>query len=68
MTTATKLHPKYITKPDGSPSAIILPVKEYDQLIEATGDLAVAAERINEPSIPHTQVVCELKDDGYLSD
>lgn len=68
MTTAVKLHPKYITKPDGSPSAVILPVKEYDQLIEDMGDLAAAAERVNEASIPHAQVVRELKDDGYLSD
>ncbi len=67
MTTATKLHPKYVTKADGTPSAVILPVKEYEQLMEDMSDLAVAAERVDEPSIPHAQVVRELKDDGYLS-
>jgi prophage antirepressor-like protein len=41
---------------------------EADDLLEDIEDLAVVAERINEPNIPHERVLKELTGDGYLSD
>ena len=67
MTTLETLHPKYVTDAEGHQTAVILPIKEYNELIEDLGDLATIAERVNEPTIPHAQVVKELKTDGYLS-
>ena len=68
MTTLETLHPKYVIDADGHQTAVILPIKEYNELIEDLGDLAAIAERVDEPTIPHAQVVKELKADGYLSD
>jgi len=68
MTTVETLHPKYVTDSEGHRTAVILPIEEYNELIGDLGDLATIAERIDEPTVPHAQVVKELKADGYLSD
>jgi len=47
-------------------TAVILPIEKYTELIEDLQDLAVIAERRDEPSISHAQVVAELKKDDYL--
>ncbi|NCD43058.1 MAG: hypothetical protein EOL88_13360 [Bacteroidia bacterium] len=68
MTTVATLHPKYVINSTGHQTAVILPIEEYNGLLEDLDDLAVIAERANEPTISHEQVVKELKSDGYLSD
>ena len=68
MIPATELHPKYVKDSKGQQTAVILPIEEYNGLLEDLDDLAAVAERIAEPTIPHAQVVKELKEDGYLSD
>lgn len=68
MTGVPKLHPQYVTDSEGRKTAVILPIEEYDELLEDLADLAVVAERREEPSIPHNKVIAELKEDGYLSD
>jgi len=68
MKTMPKLHPQFVTNSSGDQTAVILPIKEYNELLEDLEDLAAVAERIDEPTIPHEQVVKELKNDGYLSD
>jgi len=66
MKLARKLNPQYITDVDGMKKAVVLPIKEYEGLLEDLADLAVVAERRDEPTIPHSKVVDELKRDGYL--
>ncbi len=68
MTAATKLHPEFVIDSAGRQTAVILPIQEYNELIEDLDDLAVIAERTHEPTITHGHVVKELKADGYLSD
>lgn len=68
MAKTTELHPKYVTDSDGRQTAVILPIDEYNGLLEDLDDLAVVAERVSEPTVPHEQVVKELKANGYLSD
>jgi len=67
MTTATALHPQFVTDVAGRQTAVILPIEEYNELLEDLEDLAVAAARADEDTIPHAQVVKELRADGYLS-
>jgi hypothetical protein len=67
MTPAIELHPEFVTDAEGRQTAVILPIAEYNGLLEDLADLAAVAERIAEPTIPHALVVKELKDDGYLS-
>ena len=64
----TELHPKYVTDSEGNQTAVILTIEEYNGLLEDLDDLATVAERVAEPTVPHEQVVKELKEDGYLSD
>jgi hypothetical protein len=66
MKAVPHLNPQYITDKAGKKTAVILTMSEFDELIEDLTDLAAIAERREEPSIPHDQVVAELKRDGYL--
>ncbi len=68
MTTAENLHPKFITDGQGRKTEVILPIDEYDELLEDIHDLAVIAERKNETVIPFDQVKEDLKRDGHISD
>jgi len=68
MQTAEKLHPQYVTDAAGQQTAVILPLSEYTELLEDLDDLAIVAERVDEPTVSHANVVAELRKDGYLSD
>jgi len=68
MQAKDKLHPQYVVDAAGRQTAVILPLGEYAALLEDLGDLAAIAERVDEPTVPHSKVVAELREDGYLSD
>jgi hypothetical protein len=68
MTVATEIHPRFVTDSEGRQTAVILPIEEYNELLEDLDDLATVAERVDEPTMSHAQVVRELKGDGHLSD
>jgi len=68
MSTIPNLHLQYVTDPEGRKTAVILPIQEYDELLEDLADLAAVAERRDEPTVPHDKVIAELKRDGFLSD
>jgi hypothetical protein len=57
---------QYITNPDGEKTAVILPIEEFRELLEDIEDLAAVAERRDEPTIPHDELVAELKRDGLI--
>lgn len=60
-------HPvQYLTDEHGERTAVVLPISDYERLLEDLEDLAVVAERREEPAIPHEQFVSELKRDGIL--
>jgi hypothetical protein len=66
--TIRDLQAQYITDEKGKKTAVILPIKEFEELLEDLQDLAVLAERRDEPTIPHEEIVARLKRDGYLQD
>ena len=57
---------QYITDDRGERTAVVLPISDYEKLLEDLDDLAVVAERRDEPVIPHDQFISELKRDGIL--
>lgn len=57
---------QYLTDEQGARTAVVLPISDYERLMEDLDDLAVVAERRDEPTIPHSQFVSELKRDGIL--
>lgn len=62
-----KLHPDYVTDSEGHKKAVILPIEEFNELLEDLDDLACVAERRDELTVAHEEVVKTLKEDGYLS-
>jgi hypothetical protein len=57
---------QYLTDEHGERTAVVLPISEYEKLLQDLEDLAVVAKRRNEPTTPHAQFVSELKRDGIL--
>ena len=51
---------KYITDDRGERTAVVLPISDYEKLLEDLDDLAVVAERRDESTIPHEQFVSEV--------
>ncbi len=62
------LHPQYITNESGEKTSVILPMAEFQELLEDIEDLAAVAERRDEPTISHEALIAELKADGLLQD
>ncbi len=60
------LHEQYITTPSGKKKAVILPIKDYQQLLEDLHDLAVLAERLEEAPISLHVMKQRLHKDGIL--
>ena len=56
MASEPQLHPEFVTDQDGQRKAVILPVEEFEKLIEDLDDLAAAAERRDVPTVPHEKV------------
>jgi len=46
-----KIQTQYIIDESGQKTAVVLPVEEYEELLEDIHDLAVIAERRDEPTI-----------------
>ena len=66
MDTMPQFHPEYVTDNDGNKKAVILPIEEYEDLLEDLQNLAIAAERKSEVTISHEQLLAELNKDGLL--
>ena len=56
---------EYVVK-NGKRTAVILPIGEYEELLQDLDDLAVIALRKSEPTIPLADVKRRLKKDGAL--
>ena len=61
-----QLNLQYVTNEAGEKTAVILPLDQFQELIEDIEDLAAAAERCDEPTIRHEDLVAELKRDGLI--
>jgi len=62
----SKYHAQYIVDDEGRRTAVILPIEEYEQLLEDLHDLAVIAERRDEATVSFEEVKERLKKDGIL--
>lgn len=61
-----KIKPRYIIDENGEKKSVVLSVAEYNELIEDIEDLAKVAERREEYTISHEDLVNQLKKDGLL--
>ena len=61
-----KFQEQYIVDEKGQKTAVILPVKEYEEILEDLHDLAIIAERRDELTISHKELKKRLKKDDLL--
>jgi hypothetical protein len=61
-----QLEVQYVTNQSGERTAVILPIAEFQELIEDIEDLAAVAERREEPTISHEDLIVELKRCGLI--
>jgi len=59
-----KTKEQYIVDGKGKKTAVILPIGEYEELLEDLHDLAVIAERKNEPVVNFSDIKKRLKKMG----
>lgn len=57
---------RYIVTEKGEKVSVILPLREYESILEDIADLAAIAERREEETITHESVIARLKADGLL--
>ena len=60
------LNPQFITNEAGEKISVVLPISKFQELLEDIEDLAVVAERREEPTISHEALLAELKQDGLI--
>jgi hypothetical protein len=58
---------QYMVDDKGRKTAVLLPLKQYQNLLEDLHDLAVIAERKDEEPIPIEEMKQRLKKDGLTS-
>ncbi len=57
---------KYLIDESGQKTAVVLTVEDYEELLEDIHDLAVIAERKDEPTINFDELKKRLVADGLL--
>jgi hypothetical protein len=60
------LHPQYLKDNTGKNLFVMLPIQEFEELLEDFHDLAILAQRRDEETISHQDLVWELKQDGLI--
>ncbi len=57
---------RYIVDEKGEKKEVVIPIEEYEDLLEDLHDLAVIAERRDEPTVPLEEIIKKLKKNGIL--
>jgi len=60
------MNTKFVVDESGKKTAVILPVEDYEELLEDIHDLTVIAERKDEPTISFEDLKKRLKADGLI--
>lgn len=60
------LHPEFLTNEEGERISVVLPIEEFNELLEDLEDLAVIAERRDEETISHQDLLRLLDNDEKL--
>ena len=63
-----KTREQYIVDENGKKTAVVIPVKEYERLLEDLHDLSVVAERRDEPTVSLDELKRRLRADGLIQD
>ena len=66
MAQIRELQAQYVTDESGKKTGVILPIAEFEELLEDLDDVAALMERREEPTISLDEVIARLKRDGLL--
>jgi len=66
MQIVKEINPQYVTNQSGEKTAVLLPIAEFEQLLEDLYDLAKVAERRDEETVSHDNLIAELRTDGLI--
>lgn len=66
MIDLNKLHLQYLINAHGEQTAVVLPINEFNELMEDIEDLITFVTRKNESTTTHEDLLKELKNDGLL--
>ena len=55
---------QYLTNAKGEKTAVVVPIRDYEKMLEDLDDLAVIAERRGEETIPHDEFKKTIRRDG----
>ncbi len=66
MVDLKELHAQFVIDDSGNKTGVILPIAEFEEIIEDMEDLAILAERREEPTLSHEQVLSRLQQEGCL--
>jgi len=61
-----KIQEQFIVNKKGEKKAVVLPIREYEELLEDLRDLAIIAQRRDESTITFDELKKRLKKDGLL--
>ena len=61
-----KIQEQFIVNKKGERKAVVLPIREYEELLEDLRDLAIIAQRRDESTITFDELKKRLKKDGLL--
>lgn len=66
MINIEQFHPQFITNEKGQRKSVVLLMSDFVELMQDLEDLAVVAERRDEPTTSHADFIKELRSSGYL--
>ena len=66
MLNIKQLEIQYVTDQTGEKTGVLMPIAEFEELMEDIEDLAAVAERREEPTVSHEDLLVELKRDGLI--
>ena len=66
MINIEQLHPQFIIDEKGQRKSVVLPISGFQELMHDLEDLAIVAERREEPATNHADFIKELRSSGVL--
>jgi hypothetical protein len=57
---------QYLTDAKGEKTSVLLPIADYEKILEDIQDLADIVDRRKEPTISHEDFLQHLREDGIL--
>jgi hypothetical protein len=66
MLSMKEIELQYVTNEAGEKTTVLLPIREFQELMEDIEDFAAIAKRREEPAGSHEELLAELKRDGLV--